>query len=188
LFRNDGQWTFLDVTEQVGLDVDNRRWSLAAAWEDYDNDADPDLYVVNDFGHNNLYRNDGGRFVEIAGAAGAVDANQGMSAAWADYDHDGWMDIYISNMFSAAGSRVTNQSNFMPGLSGHAKGLYQQLARGNTLLRNQADGTFRDVSVSAGVTMGRWAWASLFSDINNDSWEDLLVTNGYLTQDSPDDL
>jgi hypothetical protein len=188
LFRNDGAWSFADVTEQVGLNVNNRRWSLAAAWEDYDNDGDPDLYVVNDFGHNNLYRNDQGRFVEVAVQAGAVDANQGMSASWADYDHDGWMDVYISNMFSAAGNRVTTQPNFMPGLADETKGLYQQLARGNTLLHNQGDGTFRDVSIQAGVTMGRWAWASLFTDVNNDGWDDLLVTNGYLTQENADDL
>jgi hypothetical protein len=188
LFRNEGEWTFVDVTDQVGLDVRNRRWTLAAAWDDFDNDGDPDLYVVNDFGHNNLYRNDDGQFAEIAEQAGVVDANQGMSVSWGDYDRDGWMDLYVSNMFSAAGSRVTSQPNFMPGLAQETKGLYQQLARGNTLLRNQGNGTFRDVSIPAGVTMGRWAWASLFADLNNDGWEDLLVANGYLTQEISDDL
>ncbi len=62
LFRNDIEdshdWRFTDVTEQVGLNVHNRRFSLAAAWDDYDNDGDQDLYVANDFGRNNLYRND----------------------------------------------------------------------------------------------------------------------------------
>jgi hypothetical protein len=188
LFRNEGEWHFVDVTEETGLDVANRRWTLAAGWEDFDNDGDPDLYVVNDFGHNNLFRNDGGQFVDVAPAAGAVDANQGMSVAWADYDHDGWMDVYVSNMFSSAGNRVTTQPNFMPGLAMETKDLYRQLARGNTLLRNAGDGTFEDVSVAANVTMGRWAWASLFTDINNDGWEDLVVANGYLTQDNADDL
>ena len=188
LFRNDGNWEFVDVTEEVGLDETNRRWSLASAWEDYDNDGDQDLYVVNDFGHNNLHRNDGGQFTEVAVAAGLTDANQGMSATWSDYDLDGWMDVYVSNMYSAAGNRVTFQPNFMAEVQSDTKGLYQQLARGNSLLRNTADGSFRDDSVIAGVTMGRWAWASLFCDINNDGREDLLVANGYLTQDSADDL
>jgi hypothetical protein len=188
LFRNEGRWNFVDATEEVGLDETNRRWSLASAWEDYDNDGDQDLYVVNDFGHNNLYRNDGGEFTELAHSAGVTDANQGMSASWADFDLDGWMDVYVSNMYSAAGNRVTFQPNFMTELQADAKGLYQQLARGNSLLRNLGNGSFNDVSLSSGVTMGRWAWASLFCDINNDGREDLLVANGYLTQDSADDL
>ena len=54
------------MTRQVGLDVNNRRWSFAASWEDYDNDGDPDLYVANDYGRNNLYRNNGGQFVDVA--------------------------------------------------------------------------------------------------------------------------
>jgi hypothetical protein len=188
LFRNDGDWTFIDATEETGLDAGNGRWSLAAAWEDYDNDGDSDLYVVNDFGHNNLYRNDRGRFTEVADMAGVVDANQGMSVTWADYNNDGWMDVYVSNMFSAAGNRVTRQPSFMPNQSRDTTGLFQQLAKGNTLLENLGDGTYRDVSLDTGVTMGRWAWASLFADVNNDGWEDLLVTNGYLTQESSDDL
>lgn len=187
LYRNNGGWSFTNVTSLVGLDQNNRRLSYAAAWDDYNNDGLPDLYVANDFGHNNLYRNNGGAFTDVAKQAGVVDANFGMSTAWGDYNHDGQMDIYVSNMFSSAGNRVTFQPQFMSG-SAVAKSAVQQLARGNTLLENCGDGTFRDVSVAAGVTMGRWAWASLFVDLNNDSWDDILVTNGYLTQDTIDDL
>ena len=188
LYQNQGNWQFQDVTSDVGLDARNRRWSLAAAWEDYDNDGDLDLYVANDFGHNNLYRNEGGKFSEIAEASGVVDAKGGMSATWADYDHDGWMDLYVSNMFSAAGSRVTFQPQFMPGVDESIKQLYQELARGNSLFSNLQGRSFKDVSVDTGVTMGRWAWASLFADLNNDSWDDLLIANGYLTQNEQDDL
>ena len=60
LFRSkmgdDGMWKFIDVTRLVGLDVNNRRWTFAAVWEDYDNDGDPDVYVANDFGRDNPYR------------------------------------------------------------------------------------------------------------------------------------
>ena len=52
----------------------------------------------------------------------------------------------------------------------------------------QQDGGFADKSLSAGVTMGRWAWSSLFADINNDGWEDLLVANGYITTPDSGDL
>lgn len=109
LLRNDGAFSFSDGTETVGLHVANRRFSLAAAWEDYDNDGDQDLYVANDFGRNCLYRNDGGSFVNVAAMAGVEDHASGMSVSWGDCDRDGYMDIYVSNMFSAAGNRVTFQ-------------------------------------------------------------------------------
>ena len=118
LYRNEiagGQWSFKDVTKASGLDQHNYRHSLAAAWEDYDNDGDMDLYVANDFGQNSLYRNDDGQFVDIAPAAGVVDHGSGLSAAWGDYDRDGWMDLYVGNMFSSAGHRVTSQTSFKSG-------------------------------------------------------------------------
>jgi hypothetical protein len=101
------------------------------------------------------------------------------------------MDLYISNMFSAAGSRVTARSQFKPSLSPDLRRKFQHFARGNTLLRNlgnPGNPTFQDTSVAAGVTIGRWAWSSLFADLNNDGWEDLVVANGYLTGTSGGDL
>ncbi|MFC1759189.1 FG-GAP repeat domain-containing protein, partial [Planctomycetota bacterium] len=65
---------------------------------------------------------------------------------------------------------------------------FQYLARGNSLFRNNETDRFEDVSVSHGVTLGRWSWGSLFADVNNDGWDDLLVANGYLTGQSIDDL
>jgi hypothetical protein len=188
LFRNDGEWKFRDVTDEVGLNHNNDRWSFSAVWEDYDNDGDLDLYVANDFGRNNLYRNDDGAFEDVARAAGAEDMNFGMSSTFGDYNRDGWMDLYVSNMFSSAGGRITFQPQFKTDVSSDLRSAYQQMARGNTLLENQRDGTFRDVSSSAGVTMGRWAWGSLFADINNDGWDDLVVANGFVTGRMPDDL
>ncbi|MDC0934781.1 VCBS repeat-containing protein [Pirellulales bacterium] len=197
LYRNDGNWKFTDVTREVGLDVNNTRFSLAAAWEDYDNDGDLDLYVANDFGRNNLYRNNGSGtpgFEDVAGLAGVEDANTGMSASFGDFNRDGWMDLYVSNMWSSAGNRITYQRRFKPGSSDSIRSHYQLLARGNSLFENQgkaADSSgpeFRDVSLDAGVTLGRWAWASLFCDLNNDGWEDLFVANGYVTGERKDDL
>ncbi len=194
LFRNDGQGNFEDATEDVGLDHNNFRWSFASAWEDIDNDGDQDLYVTNDFGRNNLYRNDNGKFTDVAGPTGAEDQNFGMSISYGDYNRDGWMDLYISNMFSSAGGRVSYQPQFQTGSSTELKSAYQRLSRGNTLLENIGTGLassgpgFRDVSEQTNVTMGRWAWGSLFADINNDGWDDLVVSNGYITGKMPDDL
>ncbi|MEO2045096.1 MAG: VCBS repeat-containing protein [Pirellulales bacterium] len=192
LFRNDiaadGKWQFTDVTRQVGLDADNRRHSLACAWEDYDNDGDQDLYVANDYGQNCLYQNENGQFKNIAMEAGAVDSASGMSVSWGDYNRDGWMDIYVANMFSSAGNRITRQAQFMPGVDDETRNLYSRFAKGNTLLENDGHGQFREVGDSAGVEMGRWAWSSVFADLNNDSWEDLLVANGYITTEDSGDL
>ncbi|MDC0936886.1 VCBS repeat-containing protein [Pirellulales bacterium] len=188
LLENQGDWQFRDVTADRGLDENNRRFSFAAAWEDYDNDGDLDLYVANDFGRNNLYRNDGNRFHDAAASAGVEDISAGMSASWSDYNQDGWFDLYVSNMFSSAGNRVAYQRRFKPEANAEVRAQFQRHARGNTLFENQGDGTFRDVSREADVTMGRWAWGSLFVDLNNDSREDLVVLNGYRTGHINDDL
>ena len=188
LLRNDGRWRFSHATVRAGLDANNRRFSYASAWEDFDNDGDQDLYVANDFGRNNLYRNDAGRFTDIAASAGAEDISPGMSSCWGDYDNDGLMDLYISNMFSSAGNRITSQERFHENASDSTRAEFRRHARGNTLLKNMGDGTFSDVSTGAGVTIGRWAWGSKFADLNNDGWEDLLVTNGFITQQDSGDL
>ena len=188
LLRNEGEWAFRDVTEAVGLGAANTRFSFAAAWEDYDLDGDPDLYVANDFGRNNLYRNDDGRFVDVAAAAGVEDVSAGMGVSWGDYDGDGWFDLYVSNMYSAAGKRVTGQERFHPGATGEVRRAYRRHSRGNSLFRNLGDGTFADVSEQAGVTMGRWAWGARFCDLNDDGALDILSPNGFLTGEGKDDL
>ena len=192
LLRNEdttgSTWKFADATSQLGLDELNNRWSYAASWEDYDNDGDSDLYVANDFGRNNLYRNDGGRFVEASSQAGLDEAAFGMSVSWSDYDQDGLMDVYVSNMFSGAGNRIVPQENFQPAAEPSLREHLRYAARGNSLFRNRGDGTFEDVSETANVTLGRWAWGSLFADINNDGWEDLLVGNGFVTRENSGDL
>jgi len=188
LVRNNGDWTFSDVTSGSGLDANNNRWTFSAAWADYDHDGDQDLYVANDFGRNNLYRNDGGRFVDVAPFAGVEDSASGMSVSWGDYDGDGLLDLYVGNMFSAAGNRIVPQQSFKPGTAAAIKSEFRRFARGNTLFRNMGDGTFRDVSEEAGVTMGRWAWSSPFVDLDNDGREDLVVANGYLTNENSGDL
>ena len=183
LFRNIGDLAFQDVTASSGLNQNNLRWSFAAAWEDYDEDGDQDLYVANDYGRNNLYRNDNGKFVDVADSTGVEDVGGGMSAAWGDYDRDGRMDIYVANMFSAAGSRITTQGQFKTGTDADIRDRFRRFARGNTLFRNTGEG-FEDVSVQTGVTVGRWAWGSNFVDLNNDAWPDFVVANGYLSSET----
>ena len=189
LLSNDGSWEFNEVTENVGLNHNNNRFSFAATWEDYDDDGDPDLYVANDYGRNNLYENTSGRFVDVAAELGIEDMASGMSASWGDFNRDGRLDIYISNMFSAAGNRITFQRQFKPGAPQTMLAQYQRHARGNTLLQADKEGRgFSDISVEQAVTMGRWAWGSRFVDLNNDGWEDLVVANGFISTEDTGDL
>lgn len=192
LFRNDSGsagWKFTDVTHEVGLDVHNRRHSLAAAWEDFDNDADQDLYVANDYGQNCLYRNDGGTFVDVAADLGVIDFGSSMSVSWADYDRDGYMDLYVGNMFSSAGNRITRQPNFRPADDQQTRDILARFAKGNSLFNNRGPGAaFVETSREARVELGRWAWSSLFADVNNDGWSDLFVANGYITTEDSGDL
>jgi hypothetical protein len=192
LFRNDRDWRFTDVTQQVGLDQNNRRFSFACAWEDFDNDGDQDLYVANDFGRNNLYRNDRGQFADIADQAGVEDMSAGMSVSWGDVNNDGRMDLYVGNMWSSAGNRIAYQNRFLPaGADESALAGFRRHARGNSLFVNASQGgaaRFEDHSADARVAMAGWAWSSVFVDINNDGWQDLLVANGYITQEDERDL
>jgi len=121
---------------------------------DLDNDGLPDLYVsVN--GRNVYYRNDGyGRYVDVTAEAGAAgDVGWGHQGGLLDYDRDGFLDIFYTNGPEDG--------------SGY-----------NTLLRNQGDGTFRDVSVSSGVAGDPSGKGACILDADADGWPDLFVATG----------
>jgi Flp pilus assembly protein TadD/peroxiredoxin len=182
LLHNEGNATFQDRTEAAGLNVDNDRFSFACAWGDYNSDGAPDLYVANDFGRSNLYRNDGnGKFTVVSAEAGVEDVGAGMSASWFDFDNDGNQDVYVANMWSSAGMRVSEQENFHEKEPEAIRALYRRHARGNSLYRNQGNGKFRNVSLEAGVDVGRWAWCSDAWDFDHDTYPDLYVANGYIS-------
>jgi hypothetical protein len=188
LLQNQGDFVFADITDDCGLGVENYRFSFAASWEDYDNDGDVDLYVTNDFGPNQLFRNEGNYFVDESSPSGTQDWGFGMSATWADYNRDGYMDIYVSSMFSGAGNQVIAQADFNRNIPEETRSKYLKMVRGNTLLRNSGQGSFLDVTEPMVEGFGGWAWGSKFADLNNDGWEDLYVANGYISQPDKDDL
>jgi len=188
LMRNQHDGTFRDVTAESGLDKNNTRYSFCCAWNDYNSDGWPDLYVVNDFGRKNLYRNNGdGTFTDVAAEAGVEDVGAGMSAAWLDYDRDGAPDIYVANMWTAPGLRVSTQDAFKQNSSAKIRALYQKHAMGNSLLRNRGS-LFDDVTIAAGVGMGRWAWSSDAVDFDHDGFSDLYIANGMVSGSRRPDL
>ena len=188
LFRNLGDGRFADVTETAGLSEGNDRFTFAAAWADYDDDGDADLYVANDFGSNNLYRNEGdGTFVDVAAAVGVADVGPGMSVSWEDYDNDGDLDLYVGNMFTSAGRRVTGAEDYGKHQS-EIRDVLRRHVRGNSLFRNREESGFQDVSLASRAFFGRWAWGSDFIDINLDGHADIYVQNGFITNTRTHDL
>jgi tetratricopeptide (TPR) repeat protein len=189
LLHNEGNGTFEDRTEAAGLNADNNRYSFACAWGASDTNGLPDLYVANDFGRANLYRNNGnGSFTSVSTAASVEDVGAGMSAAWSDFDNDGREDLYAANMWSSAGQRVSTQKQFHEKAPQEIRALYQRHAHGNALYRNQGGGKFQNVSQRAGVEMGRWSWCSDFWDFDHDGFPDLYVANGYISASEKSDL
>ncbi len=185
MMRNHRDGSFRDVTAESGLDRNNTRYSFCCGWSDYNNDGWPDLYVVNDFGRKNLYRNNGdGTFRDIASQAGVEDIGAGMSVCWFDYDNDGTQDLYVADMWSAAGMRVATQDVFSKGTPEEVRALYRKHARGNSLFRNNHNGTFQDKSALAGIEMGRWAWSSDAWDFDHDGFPDLYIANGMISSPS----
>jgi len=188
-WRNDGGREFHVATEEFGFDHDNDRFSLAAVWEDLDDDGDADLYVVNDFGRNCLYLNEGGRFRNVAAERGAEDLSAGMGVSVADADGDGDLDIYVTNMFSSAGRRIATQDDrFMEGGKQELHDSYERHARGNSLLLNEGGANFRDATVASHASTGLWGWGSMFFELDNDGLPDIYAPNGFLTNSDPADM
>lgn len=181
MMRNNRDGTFVDVTSETGLNQNNTRYSFCCGWNDYNRDGWPDLYVVNDFGRKNLYRNNGnGTFTDVSADAGVEDIGAGMSVCWFDYNNDGADDLYVANMWTAAGERISTQKIFQANASQATRALYQKHAMGNSLLRNDG-ATFRDTTDLGGVGMGRWAWSSDAWDFDHDGFPDLYITNGMVS-------
>ena len=189
LMKNNRDGTFRDVTAESGLNQNNTRYSFCCGWSDFNNDGWPDLYVVNDFGRKNLYRNNGdGTFADIAPQAGVEDIGAGMGVCVFDYDNDGNQDLYVANMWTAAGERISAQDAFQKEASPDVRAHYQKHAMGNSLFRNKNNGTFQDASSSSGTQMGRWAWSSDAWDYDHDGFSDLYIANGMVSGLSQEDL
>ncbi len=147
LLRNDGDLTFIDVTDQAGLSGEG--YSFGAAAADFDNDGDQDLFVAG-LHRITLYRNEGGgQFADITQQSGilASDPDHGplwaITGAWFDYDRDGLLDLFVVNYlkWAAGADPVCDETGYRDYC--HPK-YYQGTP--NRLYRNLGDGMFLDVS------------------------------------------
>ncbi len=175
LYRNDGDWRFVDTTDQAG--VGDTSWGVGVAVADVDGDSDPDLYVTN-WGENVLYLNQGdGTFRDASAASGTADPGYGASAAFGDVDHDGDMDLYVTNylVFDLAKPPPQCPYEGVDTACGPV-GLPRQADR---FFRNEGGGRFTDASASSGVheVSPEYGLGAVFGDYDDDGWVDLFVGN-----------
>lgn len=185
LYRNNGNETFTDVTIESG--ILNFGLSLSATSGDFNNDGWKDIYVSNDFDSADyLYLNNkNGTFKEIAKDAVNHTSQYGMGADIADYNNDNLLDIAQVDMTPEDNKRSkANMASMNPlGFSKMVNaGLnYQYMQNSLQLNRgNDANGNplFSEVSRIAGISTTDWSWSILFSDLDNDGWKDITISNG----------
>lgn len=177
LYRNNGDGTFTDVTNEVGFPhIDG---SNGAAWGDVDADGDPDLYITSlDDGRFYLLINDAGTFTDQSFQRGVAlagfDEHHGMSAAFGDINNDGFLDLH-TNEWRPDGVNILNQP----------ANTRLFLNRGSGQI-----GVFDDITESAGVGMdnitphgmsGTFTFTSRFADMDLDGYTDLLITGDFGT-------
>jgi hypothetical protein len=180
LYRNNHDGTFSEVAEKAGVAL--RGWCMGVSVADYDNDGDSDLYLTN-FGANVLYRNNGdGAFTDVTKQAGVGEARWSSSSGWADYDGDGDLDLFVAGYVEYDLARLpeAGQGRYCTYKSLEVlcgpRGLR---GAGDTLYRNNGDGTFTDVSPAAGVAdeRGHYGLGVAWGDFDNDGDQDLYVAN-----------
>jgi hypothetical protein len=173
LYRNNGDFTFTEVTDEAG--VGNRGHGLGVVAGDYDNDGDQDLYITN-FGPNVLYRNNGDRtFTDVTREAGVAGAGKvGAGASFFDMDCDGDLDLYVGNYVDFTYENhvplIVRGRKYMAGPQ-----YYKPLP--DILYRNNGNGTFTDVSEQSGITLAGPAMATLAFDYDDDGDTDVFVCN-----------
>lgn len=181
LYENNGDGTFVDVTEKAGL-ADVEAYTIGFAAADYDNDGRED-FVLTNLGPDMLFRNTGGVFLDVSQAAGIASFEEwGSSPLFFDADRDGHLDLFISNYveWSPAtdkwcpdGSRIKMYCNPAD---------YEGIA--SRFYRSNGDGTFTERTQEAGFLTGAQAVRDkalgvVEIDYNEDSWPDLyVVTDG----------
>lgn len=186
----DGRFRKVPLSAGVMLDSAGRplgeaaeSFSLGARFADFNSDGAPDLYVANDFeDHDELWLNDGrGRLRRAPWVAQRQMSNSAMGLDVADVDGDGTLDFFVVDMLANDSRRLKTQlptHTALPKRTGDVALQLQQ--QRNTLFLNRGDGTFSEVAQAAGVGATGWSWSTVFTDVDLDGWQDILVANGHL--------
>ncbi|MCP3731047.1 VCBS repeat-containing protein [Sphingomonas sp. MG17] len=213
LYRNDGG-RFVEIGRVAGIDAPGSS-ARQAVWIDQDLDGDLDLFVASRSGPNILFRNEGGRFRDVAAELGLADARRSVGACWFDMDEDGDLDLFVANqdgdtdaMFRSERGRFTDVARSLgmdragraqdEGGVGCAIGDFDNDGRfdlfvaayGRSLLyRNLGSGRFAEQAVARGIDLTGHHVAAAWADYDHDGQLDLFVTGytGSGTTAKPDD-
>jgi len=181
LFRNKGDGTFENVTEEAG--ILNYGFLLGIMTADLNQDGWVDIYVANDHQEPDCYyvNNGDGTFTNQIHTAVKHISNFAMGIDLADINNDGLPDIAVADMMAQDNYRQKTQMAAMAVetfLYMQANGFHSQYMR-NTLQLNNGNGTFSEIGQLAGIDKTDWSWAVLLGDFDNDGYKDMFVSNGY---------
>ncbi|MCA9185118.1 MAG: VCBS repeat-containing protein [Planctomycetales bacterium] len=189
LFRNDGQGHFEDVTSEAG--INSVGFGLSAIWWDYNMDGWPDLFVGNDFDDpDHWFRNDGdGRFTDVLPTAVPCTSWFSMGADFGDINDDGQFDMLVGDM--SGRSRYRRQTSM--GVRTAAKmatvaGPPPQLMRNALYVSSGRAERYFEAAELADLAATNWTWSIKFADLDNDTRNDIFVTNGMIRNFSDNDI
>lgn len=187
LYRNNGDGTFTDVSEEAGI-LKRLGYGLGVVATDLNGNGWPDIYVSNDITPNDvLYINNGdGTFTDKAESYLRHTSFAGMGIDIADFTNNGWPDILQTDMKprELSSRKRVSGSNTIQGLQNLRSEGYYPHYNLNTLQQNHGvtdngDLIFSQISRIAGISDTDWSWTALFGDYNNNGWKDIVITNGY---------
>jgi hypothetical protein len=180
LYINRGNWKFEDITEQAG--VSTTAWCNGVAMVDINQDGFKDIFIAvagtrhtpERKRHNLLFINNGNNtFTESATAYGLEGTGHNIHAAFLDYDKDGDLDVYVLRNAFVEYSRNRARPKSVKGESSTT----------DQLFRNNGNNTFTDVSAEAGILIEGFGLGVQVCDINDDGWDDIYVSNDFITND-----
>ncbi|WP_084205901.1 FG-GAP-like repeat-containing protein [Psychroserpens mesophilus] len=210
LFHNEGDGTFVEVTESAGIQGFNECRNTGATWFDYNNDGFLDIYISDwrKCPSNKLYENLGnGTFQDVSSETGLNDdfPVASYTSIPFDFNNDGWMDLYVTNDFDKANDLYISQAgtSFFEDAQSYGldniindmgitlgdfnlDGAFDIFITGideNVLLQNDGTNNFTEESAVNNITETGWSWGTQFADFDLDGDEDLIIANGYVFED-----
>jgi hypothetical protein len=178
LYKNKGDGTFVEVTQEAGVALGDRI-CVTATFADYDNDGDQDLFVTSIRGGNVLFRNQGdGTFQDVTKAAGLTHIGHSYAAVFFDADKDGALDLLVTNTAAWTLNRFDEVSRYFVG-KGNLTELADSPVEHNLFYHNNRDGTFTNVTDKAGLKGKGWGGDVAVFDYDDDGAPDVLVTHMF---------